>query len=838
MGDEGEFGRLLHQLRRERDLTQEDLGRAAFCSRDTIKKLEAGVRRPSRQLAAQLADVLGLEDPTRTTFLVAARVNRALGEGTASESIDQAPEPTPPGAAASILSVVPLDQRASILSRRVQNNLPAQLTRFIGRERAIADVQALLQHARLLTLTGSGGTGKTRLALEVAAAVTPNFADGIWLVELAALSDGAMVADTVAKVFGLPAANQPTLSMLAHFLRDQRMLLLLDNCEHIIQACAELAEALLRACAELHILATSREGLGVAGELVWPVPTLLLPGAEAHLTSAQLSSVEAVRLFIDRATLVSPGFALTDTNATAVRQICTRLDGIPLAIELAAARVKALTVQEIAARLGDRFRLLTGGSRTVLPRHQTLRALIDWSYRLLTEPERVVLRRLAVFAGGWTLEAAEAVCSGDGIDAQDVLDLHTRLVDKSLVVPDLRSTETRYTFLETIRQYLIERLEDAEESATVRNRHLDHILLTGERVAPLLGGEVLNDRSTRKSGEGGAIDQVTVYTHLSYDLENIRRAADWAAETGRIDEGLRLLIAFGAFFIVRAGQKELLARLRAMLAEHVPQDGHTHALACLWIAHVYQRQSELDLGRVWVDTAETLIAQLGNPALQFSLLFFRMHDAVWHGDYGRTRSYHAQRQHLALAHASFGMDKAEIEAVLAWHFGALLVLEGEHLQAGPPLKLAYAYQATRGNMYASTAMARFLGYVFLTTGNPLEAAAHFRESLIGNFALGDKQAVAACLAALAADALVGGDLARAARLFGASEALQEAISTPLLTWDVEQLQHHIEAVRQKLPRPELDVHWTAGRAMSMEQAIDDALTLYPSEQKERMSARR
>jgi predicted ATPase/class 3 adenylate cyclase len=712
-------------------------------------------------------------------------------------------------------------------------NLPVQLTRFIGREGAITEVKGLLESTRLLTLTGSGGTGKTRLALEVGVAALQIFVDGVWLVELAALSDGAMVADTMAAILGMPQSNQPMLAVLMQYLRDKRVLLLLDNCEHLIQACAEVAEALLRACPNLRILATSREGLGLAGELTWPVPTLHMPDADAQLTPSELATFEAVRLFSDRAALVSPSFTLTAANAAAIRQICVRLDGIPLAIELAAARVKTLAIPDIAARLGDRFRLLTGGSRTALPRHQTLRALIDWSYRLLTEPERIVLRRLAVFAGGWTLEAAEAVCVGDDMDARYVLDELTRLVDKSLVVLDPRREDTRYSMLETIRQYLVERLEDAEESAAVRDRHLDYMLAFGERFAPKIrSSEILNDRFAPHPGEESVIDQAALVTRVAYDMDNIRRAVDWAAETGRIDEGLRVLVAFGPLFIVRVVQKELLARLRAMLeAQAPPRDAHAQTMACFWIAHVYQRQSEFDPGKVWLDKAETLIAQLDNPALQFSMLSLRMFDAQMRGDYGLAHSYLEQRQHLAITHDYFGIGKEAVEDDLGWDLALLLFAESDYRQALPRFQLIHAHAIKLGNMYKSTGMARGVGYALLYTGNIHEAAERFRESLVGNFALGDKQAVAACLAAWAALALKQEDCHRAARLFGASEALQEAISTWLMSLDVGQVQRNVATLRQILPAPELNTHWAAGRAMSMEQAIDDALTTYPFEQK-------
>src|SRR5579859_796700 len=290
------------------------------------------------------------------------------------------------------------------------HNLPVQLTPFIGRERELVEIDRLLAGTHLLTLTGSGGTGKTRLSLQAAAALLPDFADGAWLVELAPLADPALVAQSAATALGVrETGGRPMLEALADYLRAKQLLLILDNCEHLVAACAGLAEQLLRQCPRLKILASSREALGIAGETTYPVPSLSLPAAAGGSGAEALSQSEAASLFVDRAQAALPTFALTDDNAAAVATVCRRLDGIPLAIELAAARVRLLRVDEIAARLDDRFRLLTGGSRTALPRQQTLRALIDWSYDLLTEPERALLRRLAVFAGGWTLEAAEAV---------------------------------------------------------------------------------------------------------------------------------------------------------------------------------------------------------------------------------------------------------------------------------------------------------------------------------------------------------------------------------------------------------------------------------------------
>jgi len=291
-------------------------------------------------------------------------------------------------------------------------NLPLQLTSFVGREKEMADLDELLRSSRLLTVTGAGGVGKTRLALQVAAEMVEQFQDGVWLVELGPLSDSALVPQALAAALKVREEPGRTLvQTLTDHLKPRSVLLVLDNCEHLLDACARISDTILRSCPRVKILATSREGLGIAGEMSFRIPSLSMPDPLQHRTAQSLSGFESVLLFLDRARAAQPSFALTDQNAPAVAQICSRLDGIPLAIELAAARVKAMSVDQISARLDDRFRLLTGGSRTALPRQQTLRATIDWSYDLLSEKEKVLLRRLSVFAGGWTLEAAEKVCA-------------------------------------------------------------------------------------------------------------------------------------------------------------------------------------------------------------------------------------------------------------------------------------------------------------------------------------------------------------------------------------------------------------------------------------------
>jgi len=353
------------------------------------------------------------------------------------------------------------------------NNLPAQLTSFIGREAEIDEAERLLANTRLLTLVGSGGAGKTRLALQVAAEEMEHYSDGVWLVELAAVSTSISVSTVIATTLGVTLdPSRPALSQLAEALAPRRQLLILDNCEHLLDACAEVVAALLQRAQHLRILATSREPLHLVGEVTFRTPSLTYPDDTQALTPAIVSQYEAVRLFIERALAVDPHFRVTNENAPAIAQICSSLDGIPLALELAAARLRALTPEQIAARLVDRFRLLTGGSRTVLPRQQTLQAVIDWSYQLLTNAERILFRRLAIFVGGWSLPAAEAICCGGELEEWEILDLLTALVDKSLVVSEPGAAgQQHYRLLQTIRQYAGTCLQHAGEELEYKDRH-------------------------------------------------------------------------------------------------------------------------------------------------------------------------------------------------------------------------------------------------------------------------------------------------------------------------------------------------------------------------------
>ncbi|MEO8738511.1 MAG: tetratricopeptide repeat protein [Casimicrobiaceae bacterium] len=415
------------------------------------------------------------------------------------------------------------------------NNLPQQVTSFIGRERELAEVKKLLRETRLLTLVGAGGLGKTRLSLQAAAGALDEFQDGVWFVELAALADEQLVPQAVASVLGVKEeAGRPVAEALIRYVRDRRLLIVLDNCEHLVRACADLAKSLLQSGPNTKILTSSRERLRVAGETMYPVSPMSVPDPNTRLSPATLSEYEAARLFISRVMAVQPAFTLNDQNAPAVAQICHRLDGIPLALELAAARSSALSIIAIAERLSERFRLLSRGDQTALPRQQTLRASIDWSHDLLTDSEKTMFRSLAVFAGGWTLDAAEAVGDSGGVPSQDIVDLLTRLVEKSLVALD--ADARRYRLLDTVREYAFERLAESREGDEVQRRHLNFYLALAERARPELAGP----------------NQGTWLTCLDLERENLLVAharLERAYEGGSL--GLKLVSALRPYWVMR-----------------------------------------------------------------------------------------------------------------------------------------------------------------------------------------------------------------------------------------------------------------------------------------------
>jgi predicted ATPase/class 3 adenylate cyclase len=609
------------------------------------------------------------------------------------------------------------------------NNLPVQLTTFIGREKEIAEVKKELADHHLVTLTGSGGTGKTRLSLRVATDLLDQFQHGIWLVELAPLTDPEQVSQTILSTIGInEQAGRPPLELLKEYLSGRSSLIVLDNCEHLIDACARVTNTLLNAAPGLKILASSREALGVRGELTYPVPSLSLPDIRDLPVVEQLSQYEAVQLFIDRASLVSPRFVVGKENAPAIAQICYRLDGIPLAIELAAARVKVMSVDQISKRLDDRFRLLTGGARTALPRQQTLQALIDWSYDILSEDERLLLRRLSVFAGSWTLEAVEEVCSGDGIESYEVLDLLSQLVNKSLVVVIEKSQvrkrslsnqgSFRYRMLETIRQYAREKLQQAGEGDKIRDCHFDYYLRTVKQAF----SEFFGPR------------ELVWLVWLDHEWDNLRTAVEWSLDM-RPDSGLDLVNHLGFLFLdnmdnlsdmhnwlmqfithpansartySRArgllhwawfanANYEFSARVQSMIEEAVSiyeELGDRNGLAHGYLATALAADT-LETGLTYFEKALTLLHETNDKVWTgFALLYFGW--LIETQDYARKLA--SLKESLAI-HRELGFITGTIEALK--QLGALAIREGNfelaHLRLDEGLSILQEHASILGS---------------------------------------------------------------------------------------------------------------------------------------------
>lgn len=640
----------------------------------------------------------------------------------------------------------------------VPNNLPEQLSSFIGREREMAEVKRLLASTRLLTLTGPGGTGKTRLSLQVAADLFDQFRDGVWLVEFATISDAALVIETVAAALDLrQEAGRPLTTTLSAFLRSRLCLLVFDNCEHVVAACASLAEMLLRSCPQLRILASSREPLGIVGETAWPLAPLSLPDHWRDLAAgpdalARLSQFEAVRLFIERATVARPVFRATTENIPVIAQICWRLDGIALAIELAAARIRVLTLQQIVERLDDRFHLLTTGSRTAVPRQQTLRSLIDWSHDLLSESERVLFRRLAVFARGRTLEAIEAVCSCERVSSWEIVDLLTQLVDKSLVYVE-KSVEhgARYFMLESIWDYAEEKLRAAGEEEAFRQRHLDYFMDCAEQAAPLLIGPEQKEWLGRMELE---------------DL-NFRLAIKTSLELpGQVPKGLRLATAAQRFVEVRGLFKKAREHGAKLLAhpDAAPRDViRARALAAAgrlaWIADDMPATVALH------SEALEIFRELGDARGTAQALADLSFHAFYDENLPRTTSLLDEATALAaqLNEPRLNAHVRHIRGVLAaaaGDFAAALTLEEEAL-----------------TLYRRLGDAWFVAIVAWATGVNLAVlgrfpAAHARltESLRVSLDLGNVWGASYPIDSLAFLAVAERDYDRAARLFGAAEA--------------------------------------------------------------------
>ena len=685
--------------------------------------------------------------------------------------------------------------------------VPVALTTFVGRAREVATIRQLLGAARLLTLTGAGGSGKTRLAAEIAAQTAGEYRDGVAWVELAPLSDAAFLSAHVAGALGIrEEATRATSDVLAETLRDRALLLVLDNCEHVVDACAALTEAILRECPHVRVLATSREALGVAGERAWLVPPLPTPTESMALQPETLAQVEAVQLFVERAQSALASFELTDRNAAALARICRRLDGLPLAIELAAARVRVLTPEQIAQRLDDSFEVLSTRVRGVPTRHQTLHAAVHWSYRLLAQQEQLLLARLSVFTGGFTLVAMEAVCAGDGIAPPETLDLLAGLVDKSLVVMHEQDGAARYTLLEIVRQFARGRLEEAATAAgCVRRRHAEFFVALAETALPEL---------RRSSSQ-------TWLSRLATEQDNFRVALGWSLATpgateialrltgalwwfwgqrGQYAEGLKWLetalshpdgrgaSAARAHALAGAGAIAVfygdLPRARALLEESVavweqvasdpPERAHSLSTFAFLLADLGEYDTALRYGREAVQRAR----DIGTPWLvSISLLN------------GVTHAY-AKRGDLDLADQACAEARAAAERDgFTWG-----VVESALRRALIAMR--------RGEVEPAASQARAAAQACLDSGDTFTA---FR--------------VRAVLVA-AAVAVRQGDADRAARLFGASATMRESLGALMLPYGQSEYEQWLAETRHALGEAAFASRWTQGRTMALRQSLE------------------
>lgn len=701
-----------------------------------------------------------------------------------------------------------LAARGPPLPVALPQRLPTQLTSFVGRGRELGRVRDLLTTTRLLTLTGAGGIGKTRLALEVVGTLAASYPDGVVLVELAALSNPALVPQAVALAVGvIEQAGRPLAQTLAGALRTRELLLVLDNCEQLLDACAALGDSLLRACPTLRILATSREALGVPGETAWAVPPLTLPPTEtaSHGSAERVSGSEAVRLFTSRAAAALPSFALTDRNAPAVAEICRGLDGVPLAIELAAARVNAFGLDEIAARLADSYRLLSSGSRMVAPRHQSLRAAIEWSYDALSAPEQHLFARLSVFAGGWTLEAAEVVAAD-----LDTLNLLPRLVEKSLVLAEPGAGgDVRYRLLETLRRFGQERLvgRSETEAELVRQRHARGYLALAERAEPELVG----------ADQGAWLDR------LEAERDNVRAALDWLLGRGESETALRLGTSQWRFWERRGYFGEGRVWLERALADGPGAPSPLRAAGLHGAGHLAWRQRDLPRAGQLHAESLALARSLGDRAGEARSLYGLARVAASDGDFDTAQA--RAEESLAIHRA---LDSKNDVALSLNVLGEIARYRGLYDEARAHYEESLALFRQAGDMLGIQIELHNLGYVLKRQRDLRGAAEAFAESLDLSRDLGIRMGIASCIGGLAGVLAAQGEPTRAARLFGAAEALREAIAFPMEVVDRAELDADVETIHVGSGEVVHSTAWQAGRALPLEQAIEEALGVSPA----------
>jgi predicted ATPase/DNA-binding CsgD family transcriptional regulator len=720
------------------------------------------------------------------------------------------------------------------------------------------EVKRELEITRLLTLTGTGGSGKTRLALEVARDLMEAYSDGVWFVELAPLSEEALVPKAVAEALEVPERpDEPLAETLKEVLGTRELLIVLDNCEHLLEATAQLVDVLLDSCPRLRVLATSREGLGVEGELRWPVPPLNAPDPRYSFMVEELERSESARLFLARARNRDPSFAFTPGSAQAVAEVCNKLEGIPLAIELAAARVGTLSLEQISERLEGSLELLTGGGRTAAPRQRTIRGTLDWSHELLCERERKVFRRLSVFAGGFSLEASEVVVSDESIGQSEVLELLSGLVEKSLVIAELaaESGGVRYRLLDTIRQYALEKLEQSGEIEDVKRAHAEYFLALAEEAEP----ELIGPR------------EAEWFERLVEELDNFRAALSWASVHGEAELSLRLAGVLGSFWfweghsseghgwlegaLNQEGPTSVLARAKALgaasllasqlsdyaRAREAAEEGlrlskeagteDSHRPFFVWnspptfflnrLANVSMEEGDHERARALGEESLAQSRQSNEvQGIVWSLLTLAI-AATLRADYEQAERSYAEGMSLVRE-----LDSAYARFLYLQNWGWTTLLQGDPARATALIEEAVdlARERRRGFMGLLSRPLDNLGWAALLGGELGRAKAQFAENLMLSKERGNKGTLLMSLEGLACVAGAEGEGLRAARLFGAAEALMEKIDYRLVPQERAVLEPYRASVRSRLGEAAWEEAVAEGGALGLDQAIWYALS--------------
>ena len=723
------------------------------------------------------------------------------------------------------------------------NNLPQQATSFVGRERELAEAKALLAKTRLLTLLGMGGMGKTRLSLQIGADVMDGYPDGVWFIDLAPVRDRALVPNEVAQALGIPEEpGRPLTQTLSSHLRDRKLLVVLDNCEHLVSACASIASALLRAVPHLRIIATSREALRIPGEQVYPVHPLPLPDRKANLET--LARSEAVQLFVERAQALRPDFELTERDAAAVAELCARVEGIPLALELAAARMRSLSIEEINRRLSDRYKVLSGGSRVALERQQTLRALVGWSYDLLQENERVFFDRLSVFVGGFDLAAAEQICSADPLTPDDVIDLLASLVEKSLVMVEQPEGETRYRLLETISDYARERLIKREDVAATATRHCNYFLSFAQTAKKNLAGR----------------DQAQWMRRLEHELDNLR-AAIALSLTDAIDDAVavKLQVALMRFWVLRGYTSEGRANARAVLelpGIQKPVVARAHALYVAGVLAVNQSDHAealtlltecLEIHRALGNARETAatlstlsVVHLARGSLtaaqdceeQALAIFRELKDTVGEGigllHLGEISIQLHQgdkaRERLAASLAlARKLGHHELESDCECRLGEQSLLEGDLHDARERFARSLKVCRTAEDKRGEASAVAWLGRADAAAGDTATARRRLLEAQRAFREFGMNAEALDCLEDYAELLQFVGENDVATRLFATADASRETLALPRAALRQARWRAGVEAARAAMGAGAFDAAWRESRLLNLDDAVDLAV---------------